>query len=88
MKGFDEANAFTCEEWSEVVPGNLPMWLMVKNYLLQYILLEATYLRSACCIMGETMPATTAWHSMAQHESMAQHDTSIAQHDTLWHSMR
>jgi hypothetical protein len=52
VKGFDEANAFTCEEWSEVVPGNLPMWLMVKNYLLQYILLEATYLRSTCCIMG------------------------------------
>jgi hypothetical protein len=53
VKRFDEGNAFLCEEWCEVVSGNLPMWLMVKNYLLQYILLEATYLRSTCCIMGE-----------------------------------
>lgn len=53
VRRFDESNAFTCEEWSEVVPGNLPMWLMVKNYLLQYILLEATYLRSTCCILGK-----------------------------------
>lgn len=36
-----------------MVPGALPMWLMVKNYLLQYILLEATYLRSTCCITGK-----------------------------------
>ncbi|KAF8059115.1 hypothetical protein HT031_005287 [Scenedesmus sp. PABB004] len=41
-----------CEEWCEVGPGQLPMWLMVKNYLLQYILLEATYLRSAACVPG------------------------------------
>lgn len=53
VKRFDEGNVFVCEEWCEVAPGNLPVWLMVKNYLLQYILLEATYLRSTCCIMGE-----------------------------------
>lgn len=58
VKRFDEANAFVCEEWCEVLPGNLPMWLMVKNYLLQYILLEATYLRSTCCIMGKH----TSWY--------------------------
>lgn len=54
VKRFDEgAAAPSCEEWAEVVPGALPMWLMVKNYLLQYILLEATYLRSTCCITGK-----------------------------------
>jgi hypothetical protein len=53
VKRFHEDNVFVCEEWCEVAPGNLPVWLMVKNYLLQYILLEATYLRSTCCIMGK-----------------------------------
>jgi hypothetical protein len=43
-------NQLSCEEWCEVTLGNLPMWLMTKNYLMQYILLEATYLRSASCI--------------------------------------
>jgi hypothetical protein len=54
VRRFDDAGLLLlCEEWCEVLPGNLPMWLMVKNYLLQYILLEATYLRSSCCITGE-----------------------------------
>lgn len=44
-----------CEEWCDVTPGDLPMWLMVKNYLLQYILLEATYLRSTCCVSGRRL---------------------------------
>ncbi|WIA18590.1 hypothetical protein OEZ85_010031 [Tetradesmus obliquus] len=53
VRRFDDAGLLLlCEEWCEVLPGNLPMWLMVKNYLLQYILLEATYLRSSCCITG------------------------------------
>lgn len=52
VKRFDERGALACEEWAEVVPGNLPLWLMVKNYALQYILLEATHLRSGACITG------------------------------------
>ena len=51
MRRFDGiTNQLVCEEWCEVTLGNLPMWLMSKNYLMQYILLEATYLRSASCI--------------------------------------
>ena len=44
---------FGCVWWWWGGGDNLPVWLMVKNYLLQYILLEATYLRSTCCIMGD-----------------------------------
>lgn len=37
-----------------MIPGDLAMWLMVKNYLMQYIFLEATYLRSTACTAGAT----------------------------------
>eukprot|EP00775_Hariotina_reticulata_P001836 gene1836-2168_t len=54
-----------CEEWCDVTPGDLPMWLMVKNYLLQYILLEATYLRSSCCVSGNGGEGETGFLGLA-----------------------
>lgn len=65
VKKFDEAGRSPmCEEWCEVLPGHLPMWLMVKNYLMQYILLEATYLRSSCCVTGAVRPWQRLLHSL------------------------
>jgi hypothetical protein len=37
-------NALMGDEWCEMCVGNLSMWLLVKNYLLQVLLLEAAYL--------------------------------------------